>query len=69
MITGRLIWGAAMFVCVGIGGGSFTFSAFLAGAILNAIPGMIVQIVLIPLLVMILESKRFFQHRVVAAIF
>ena len=69
MIAGRLIWGAAMFVCVGIGGGSFTFSAFLAGAILNAIPGMIVQIVLIPLLVMILESKRFFQHRVVAAMF
>ena len=50
MIIGRLVWGAAMFICMGIKGGSFTISAFLSGAILNAIPGIIVQIVLIPLL-------------------
>lgn len=56
MIAGRLVWGAAMFVCMGISGGSFTFAAFLAGAVTNAIPGIIVQIVLIPLLVMALEK-------------
>ncbi|MBR5870916.1 MAG: ECF transporter S component, partial [Clostridia bacterium] len=32
MILGRLVWGAAMFVCMGLGGGSFTLAAFLAGA-------------------------------------
>ena len=58
MIVGRLIWGAAMFVFVGIKGGSFTVSAFLSGAILNAIPGIIVQIVLIPLLVMVLDNPK-----------
>lgn len=58
MIAGRLIWGAAMFVCVGLGGGSFTFSAFLAGAIVNAIPGIAVQIALIPILVMLLDNKK-----------
>ena len=55
MFIGRLVWGAAMFVCMGINGGSFTLVAFLSGAFLNALPGMIVQIVLIPILVMILD--------------
>ena len=58
MVIGRLIWGAAMFICVGIGGGAFTFSAFLSGALLNAIPGIIVQVVLIPILVMILNNPK-----------
>lgn len=58
MIVGRLIWGAAMFICVGISGGSFTFSAFIAGAVTNAIPGIIVQIVLVPLIVMLLENPK-----------
>lgn len=55
MLLGRLVWGAAMFVCMGLSGGSFTFSAFLAGAFINAIPGILVQIVLIPILVMLLD--------------
>ena len=63
MIVGRLVWGAAMFVCVGMSGGSFTLSAFLAGAITNAVPGIIVQIVLIPLLVMVLENSNFLKLR------
>ena len=58
MIIGRLVWGAAMFVCMGIKSGSFTISAFLSGAILNAVPGIIVQIVLIPLLVMVLDNPK-----------
>jgi hypothetical protein len=48
----------AMFVCVGIKGGSFTLSAFLAGAFTNAIPGIIIQIVLIPILVMLIDSSK-----------
>lgn len=61
MLAGRLVWGAAMFVCLGLGGGSFTAAAFLAGALTNAIPGIIVQIVLVPVLVMVADrwmSKR-----------
>lgn len=63
MITGRLVWGAAMFVCVGIGGGMFTLSAFMAGAVLNAIPGIIVQIVLVPILVMLLDNPRILKWK------
>lgn len=58
MIVGRLVWGAAMLVCMGINGASFTFAAFIAGAFTNAIPGIIVQIILIPVLVMILDDPR-----------
>ena len=63
MLVGRLIWGAAMYVVMGINGGAFTFSAFVAGAFTNAIPGIIVQIVLIPVLVMILDNKKIMKMR------
>ena len=58
MIVGRLVWGTAMFICMGINGGSFTFAAFIAGAITNAIPGIIVQLVLIPVFVMLIENTK-----------
>jgi LytS/YehU family sensor histidine kinase len=58
MIAGRLIWGAAMFIGVGAGGGNFTFAAFLAGAVTNAIPGIILQIILVPAIVMLLDNPK-----------
>ena len=58
MVLGRLIWGAMMYICTGIRGGSFTLSAFLSGAIINAVPGIIVQIILVPLLVMVLDNPK-----------
>ena len=61
MAAGRLVWGAAMFLCISLGGGSFTFAAFLAGAVTNAIPGIVLQIVLVPLLVMTLERNKALQ--------
>jgi hypothetical protein len=63
MIVGRLIWGGAMFVCLGISGGAFTLAAFVAGALTNAIPGITVQIILIPILVMLIESAKIFKMR------
>ena len=58
MILGRLVWGFAMFVFLGVSGETFTLSAFLAGAITNAIPGIIVQIIIVPITVMLTESKK-----------
>lgn len=48
MIAGRLVWGAASAILVGVGGGTFGIKAFIAGAVLNAIPGIIIQLTLIP---------------------
>ena len=56
MISGRLIWGAAMFCCMGLDVSKFGMGTFLAGAVLNAVPGIILQIVFIPVLVIILEK-------------
>ena len=58
MIAGRIVWGIAMFVCLAVGGGSFTFAAFIAGALTNAIPGIIVQIVIVPIIVMLFDSLK-----------
>ena len=61
MIAGRVVWGVAMFIFLGISGGSFTLSAFVAGAITNAVPGIIIQIVLVPILVMLLDNPKIFK--------
>ena len=56
MIIGRLVWGIIMFCCMGFDALKFGLNAFLAGAVLNAVPGIIVQIVLIPIVVITLEQ-------------
>lgn len=63
MILGRIIWGCAMFTALAINSGSFTFAAFIAGAFTNALPGIIVQIVLIPVLVMVLDNPKISKLR------
>jgi len=58
MVAGRVVWGIVTAICLGAGENAFTFSAFIAGAITNAVPGIIIQIVLIPILVMILDNRK-----------
>jgi len=57
MSIGRAVWGIAMAICMGIKGNAFTFGLFIAEAVTGAIPGIIIQIILIPILVMVLESR------------
>ena len=56
MVVGRLVWGAAQMAIMGLNGGSFPFSAFVAGAFTSAIPGIVLQLVLIPVLVRALDK-------------
>lgn len=56
MIMGRLVWGAVMFMCMGFDVSTFGFQAFLAGAVVNAVPGIVLQIVLVPIVVITLEK-------------
>ena len=58
MAAGRLVWGAAQMVIMGLNGSSFPFSAFVAGAVTSAIPGILLQLVLIPLLVGALDKAK-----------
>lgn len=57
MILGRIIWGIAMTIIMGVQGGEFSFNAFLGGAIFTAIPGIILQLVLIPILMKIYNMR------------
>lgn len=63
MLVGRLVWGIAMLVALGVDGNSFTFAAFIAGAFTNAVPGILVQIVAIPILVMVIDNPKVLKLR------
>ena len=63
MIAGRAVWGAAMIALMGIKGGAFTWQAFAAGAFLNAFPGIILQLVIIPPLVLALKAAHLIEFR------
>ena len=63
MIAGRIVWGAARVVLAGLTGSTFTWALFLGGAVTNAIPGIILHIVLIPILVAIMEQAGLSLNR------
>lgn len=62
MLTGRAVWGIAAYVFYGMAGTPFGWKMFLTMGLLNAWPGILVQLVLIPPLVMairrIMSSNR-----------
>lgn len=51
MLAGRVMWGVVQVIIWGLGKSEFGWAAFLSGAFTTAIPGIILQIVLIPILV------------------
>ena len=58
MLLGRAVWGIVMTAILGISGGAFTLSAFLAGAFLNAVPGIALQLILIPFIMLLLDKTK-----------
>ena len=65
MILGRVVWGGSMTVLLTMKDNTFTAAAFLAGAVLNAIPGIILQLLLIPAIMSSLHAtglQRFRGH-------
>ncbi len=58
MVFGRLIWGAARYLCAGLSATEFGFAAFWAGAVTEAIPGIILQLILVPVIVMAVDRQR-----------
>ena len=64
MILGRAVWGCAQWILLGISGKGFTFAAFLAGAFVNAWPGIIMLLVLGPAIMFLLDKLKLvrFDH-------
>ena len=58
MILGRVAWGGIQFLIAGLQNTVFTPALFLAGAVTSASPGIILQIILIPVIVIALERAK-----------
>ena len=55
MIAGRLVWGLVMAILMRMTGGIFTWKLFVAGAFVNALPGIILQLIIIPAIMVALN--------------
>lgn len=58
MAAGRLIWGAVSILLYGMVGKTFGWQIFLGGAVLNAVPGIILQLILIPAVILTLKRAK-----------
>ncbi len=63
MIGGRIVWGVVRVLLTGVGGEPFTWQLFLSGALLTAIPGIILQLVFIPVLMVALDRTGMVRFR------
>ena len=61
MVAGRIVWGIVRASIAGVRGLPFTMEMFVAGALVNAIPGIIVHIALIPIIVIALKRAGYLQ--------
>ena len=56
MLGGRVVWGIVSVLLYGIQGSMFSWQMFLGGAILNAVPGILLQLILGPVIIILLEK-------------
>ena len=59
MLAGRIIWGMVRVILMGVASVEFGWPVFIGGAFLNAIPGIILQLILIPILVARLKNYTY----------
>ncbi len=58
MVGGRVIWGIVTAILFGLKGEAYSFSAFIAGGFTSAIPGIILQLVAIPGIMVALDRTK-----------
>ncbi len=63
MLAGRAVWGVAQTVLLGMKDNPFTMKMFVAGAFVNAVPGIIIQLVLIPAIMAALDRTGVHKYR------
>jgi predicted membrane protein len=61
MLCGRILWGIVRVLMTGVSGEVFTWRLFLAGAFSNAIPGILLQLIVIPILVAALKKANYIE--------
>ncbi len=68
MVGGRIVWGVAQVILLGIGGQAFTWQMFMSGALLTAIPGIVLQLIAIPAIMYALTKAGYLNHADVQAV-
>lgn len=58
MLLGRIVWGLASIGVFSLLGNSFTWKVYITNGFINAIPGIIIQLILIPVLVKRLRTAK-----------
>ena len=58
MVAGRAVWGVVQIALLGMNGSAFTWQMFMAGAFLNAIPGIVLQLMLVPAIMVALDRAK-----------
>ena len=48
MIMGRVVWGVSKAVLLGLGGSSFSISAFIVGGFVDSLLGIVLQLIVVP---------------------
>jgi len=57
-IAGRIVWALAKNILLGFGEKGVTFNAFIAEGFIDALPGIALQLILIPLVVSIIDDVK-----------
>ena len=57
MLLGRIVWGVSRWIMMAFGT-KFSIALFLAGGFTGAIPGMILQLILIPIILIALRKAK-----------
>ena len=63
MLAGRAVWGIVQMALLGVGKDGFTPAMFLSGAFVNAIPGIVLQLVLIPAVMVALKRAKLLPRK------
>ncbi len=63
MLIGRFVWGGVNVILFGFSGKGFTWQMFMVGAFINAVPGIVLQLILIPAIMVALDRTKLVLFR------
>ena len=63
MLGGRVVWAGARVLLSGVSGQAFTWQMFLSGALLTALPGIVLQLIFIPAVMVAMDRTGLVRFR------
>lgn len=64
MICGRVALGIANVILLGLTGKSYAWSMFISGAFITALPGIIIQLILVPAIYMLFKKSGYIEEEI-----